>query len=297
MILRLFCVILMIAGVTVTGFAQDTHNDNQTTDNGQLPLPVVPDTLRTPDVRAAFIIAHFWDDLDFVNDNRAVNPIFMEQAMVNEFSIFPYADSLARKSGVDSLMWRAQAKPEALKVVMDIAEKYLYSTDSPMMDTESYIMFLEDYIASPVPAEVSKIRPRSQLEVAKKNRPGTQAADFRFKSREGKWTSLNEVPVKGDIMLIFYDPDCDHCQQIITDIKADPEINAKLANGTMTVLAIYSGDDFDLWEQNNSSLPQTWIVGYENGMIQDDGRYVIRELPSIYLLSSDRKVLRKEMRY
>ncbi|MCH5174586.1 MAG: hypothetical protein J1F40_01720 [Prevotellaceae bacterium] len=56
-----------------------------------------------------------------------------------------------------------------------------------------------------------------------------------------------------------------------------------------------SGDDHYLWIRTSSSQPQDWTVGYDTGELQGNGSYVIRTLPTLYLLDATRQVIKKEI--
>ena len=56
-----------------------------------LSLPDVPPSLTAPEERAAYIIAHFWDGMDFGDTLRCRDRAFMEQNFVNYLSLFPHA--------------------------------------------------------------------------------------------------------------------------------------------------------------------------------------------------------------
>ena len=58
--------------------------------SAELPLPAIPDSLRTPRKRAAYLLAHFWDSMSFADTLRSRNPGFMEQNLVNYLSLFPH---------------------------------------------------------------------------------------------------------------------------------------------------------------------------------------------------------------
>lgn len=275
-------------------FAQNSsERNNSTADSGSLPLPAVPASLRLPNERAAYVIEHFWDEMDWKNSAHATDRKWLEQPFVDFLSVFPIADTTARRTAVDNLMNNARTNPEAYAMLGGLAEQYLYQTDSPMKDEETYILFLENIVNSPVLDDAHRVRPAIQLENALKNRPGTLAANFEFESRDGNRMRLGDIKPKGDIVLIFYDPDCSHCNETMAKIQDDPKTLP--VDGDATVVAVYSGDSRDFWDETKSGLPSDWIVGYEDGTLQDDGVYVIRSLPSIYILDKDGRVKVKEL--
>ena len=108
-----------------------------------LPLPAVPATLRTPHARAAYLLEHFWDAMDFGDTLRSRDERFVEQSLVDFLSLFPHADTAALAPAVQRLVRRAGADAEACLLVLRLAEKYLYTPGSPMRCEEYFIPFLE----------------------------------------------------------------------------------------------------------------------------------------------------------
>ena len=261
----------------------------------ELSLPNVPEVLRTPGERASYIITHFWDALDFCDTLRSHNMRFMEQNFSNFISVFPYADEQARQSAVGTLLYRAETDSGAYVLIRNLAEKYLYEPNSPMLSEDYYILFLERLVSSPVLEEYGTLRLRRQLEAARKNRPGMIAADFTYTMRDGHSTTLHNTIGDGDLLLIFYDPDCEHCKETIAELQASEVLSNVLASGKMKVLAVYSGDSYQLWQQTATLLPADWVIGYDSGVLQENGSYVLRAMPTLYLIDHDKKVVLKDV--
>lgn len=290
--------ILFIGWASLTACSSSHSNTvasaSATSDSLELPLPEVPSDVTAPSARAAYYILHFWDALDFTDTVRTRNRDFLEQNFVNFIDFFQYADLADRKKAVDTLLSRARTDEATFNELIDIAEIYLYEPDSPMRSEDDYALFL-NYIVETAPNYYDTLGPREQLDQISKNRPGMCAADFSFTTREGKKQTLHGVRSRGDILLIFYDPDCDHCVRVINQFAKDADLNDKIRSGAMTVLAVYSGDNRPLWDKTKSSLPSQWIVGFEPGDMQEQGKFVIRTMPTLYLLTSDHIVKQKEI--
>ena len=261
----------------------------------ELPLPNVPTALRNIADRANYIITHFWDAMDFSDTLRSHDRIFMEQNFSNFISVFPHADEQAQRTAVGTLLDKAEADSAAYVLLRDIAEKYLYEQNSPMLSEDYYILFLERLVDSSLLGEYGTHRLRRQLEAARKNRPGMVAADFAYMTRDGSGATLHKTSTEGNLLLIFYDPDCEHCKEVMDDLQANKTLADAIASGGIKVLAIYSGEDRSLWERTAASLPADWTVGYESGELQEYGLYVLRTMPTLYLLDRNKKVLLKDV--
>lgn len=262
----------------------------------ELPLPSVPASLQTPSERASYIIVHFWDAMDFNDTLRSYNILFMEQNFSNFISVFPHADEGARSTAVATLMQKAESNNGAYSILIDITEKYLYNLDSPIYSEDYYLLFLRQILDSHRMSNDShRMRLQFRWNVLNKNRPNTTATDFAYTSRNGINATLHTTPTEHRLLLLFYDPDCEHCREVMGELQENRALADAVASGKLQVLAVYSGEDHDLWVRTAPSLPQEWVVGYEAGMLQENDLYVIRTLPTLYLLDANKQVLFKDI--
>lgn len=285
--------LLLLGAALLAGFARASAAP-QPAEPEELTLPAIPGHLRQPAERASYLVRHFWENLDFGDTARSHDMLFLEQNFANFISVFPYAGEAACSEAVETLLRRAEADSTAYGLVADIAERYLYSDDSPLRSEDYYILFLEHLSEAPLLGEYGTIRYRYQLEAARKNRPGSVAADFGYTTPDGQQTSLHATPADDRLLLIFYDPDCAHCKEVMDGLQADPELSRAVAAGRLQVLAVYSGDRPLLWRRSTELLPADWILGYNAGDIYDDERYALHRMPTLYLLDRDCRVLLKD---
>lgn len=260
----------------------------------ELPLAEPPATLRTPRERASWMIGHFWDAMEFRDTLRSRDRDFMEQQFANFLSLFPHADTAAHGPAFAQLTARAAADHEALLLVGEIAEKYLYDPNSPMLDEGYFILFLEAFVSSDALDEAERIRPAYLLDAARKNRPGMRAADFTYITRDGRRQTLYDTAAE-ETLLLFYDPDCDHCREIMQAIAASEGLRQAVGAGQLAVVAIYADGDRAAWDRTKEQLPAEWIVGFDTGSIREGERYVLPAMPTLYLLDRDKRVLVKDL--
>lgn len=259
-----------------------------------LPLPAIPSTLRTPHERAAYLLAHFWDSMDFADTLRSRHPGFVEQNLVNYLSLFPHAQADARTLAVHSLMQRAEADKPAYLLLAELAETYLHTSDSPMRNEEHFIPFLEEQIRTPLLDETEKSRPRFLLAAALKNRQGTPATDFTYYTRNGQRQTLHATPSASRLLLLFYNPDCRHCRETIALLSSDLRFRQMLQDGLLTVLAINTENEHEAGTHAEYPLPAGWIAGTADSALTDKELYILPAMPTLYLLDEAKRVLLKE---
>ena len=277
---------------SASGVADEDYFDES---EYELPLPSIPVTITDPRGRAAYLLNHFWDECDFGDTLRSLNPDFVEINFVNFINVFPHADNEAVRSAVERLMKAAEVNAGAFGLLAETAESYLYDPNSPFLDEEYFIIFLEQLLKSDTPDQYEKLRYEMILTAALKNRPGTKAADFTYATRNGSVTSLYKTPVKDLLLVIFYDPECDHCKEIIAYLHENEYISEYIANGTLKILAVYADGDRILWEHSDGVIPSGWTDGFDTGRIAQEKLYVLRAAPTLYLLDSDKNVIFKDM--
>ncbi len=260
-----------------------------------LPLPEVPAGLRTPAERAAFVLVHFWDGLDFADTAFSRRTDFMEQSFVDFLSVFPYAAPSAVQAGVSALMRRAERDTAAYRLVAGLAEKYLYEPNSPMRREDYLIWFLEEITRTPVLDALEKRRPARLLALARKNRPGMAASDFTYLTRDGRTQTLYGTLAAERLLLVFYDPLCEHCTEILNDLQRNAAVTAAVRDGSLGVLAVYADADRAAWDSTAPHLPAQWQVGFDlRGDIQRHGLYGLPAMPVLYLLDARKTVLLKD---
>ncbi len=263
----------------------------------ELPLPDVPSSLRSPEERAAYILGHFWDGMVWSDTLRSHDTDFMEQNMVNFINLFQYTDTASINAAVATMMNGATAVPSSYMKVMDVAEKYLYDPNSPMLDEEYYRLFLAQALGGSVLSDVEKTRYRFQESELSKNRRGSKGADFSYIDVSGHRGTLYGFGDKGAMKLvIFYDPECENCAEIIAWLSHDPRVRDMVDGGRLSILGIYPDGDMDEWEKGKSKLPKDWTNGYSpDGDVVEREIYYLRATPTIYLFTPENVVAGKDL--
>ncbi len=259
----------------------------------ELPLPTVPTSLVTPRDRAGYVMMHFWDALDATDTVRSLNKDFWEQNFSNFISLFSTADSAVQRRAVENMMQRMTPQREAYRLMVQTARKYLYETESPVHNEDYYQMVLEAAEEGPDLGAAERLQETTELGWIAKNHVGTKAADFVYRTDDGKLTSLMETDVQDNLLLFFYDPDCNHCRDVAQQLAESEEMNVRIAEGDLRVLAVnIYGDE----GRSLVHIPENWIHGVDLSGIEEHELYIVRSAPAIYLLDAEHKVLLKDCR-
>lgn len=253
------------------------------------PLPEVPQMLATPTDRANYLAIHYWDRFDFKDNSLIDKPEITEQGFANFISIMPY---VAEKQEAFAVFAKRMAENrKMLAHLLEVSERYLFDNFSPVYEEELYLMLVEKLLKQPQLSLVQKERLRYQQKVAMKNRVGQLAADFGFVLRDGKRMTLKEV--KADYVLLYLnDPECEACQKIKSGLEASEVVAQWRKNGRMKVLSVCIEGKTAGWK--NLPAPSGWIDACDdNKVLLEQDLYDLRNLPAIYLLDVNKRILLK----
>jgi len=230
---------------------------------------------------------------------------------------YDFKDTLSLKSEkmivwMNSYIHELQKKPnvvaQSLNHTLDMASKdsagytlftktlkaYMYDPNSPYRNDEWYIHVIKHIIESDQVSATNKERAGFTLDMLMKNRIGEKAIDFNYTLASGKTDNLYNLNSKY-ILIFFYNPGCENCQEIMDRMKGSEVINRVLSAGILSVLAFYPDEDIREWKSYQKEIPSAWINSYDkNQTVTNKKLYDLKAIPSLYLLNQDKKVLLKD---
>jgi hypothetical protein len=260
-------------------------------------LPALPETLTDPPARANYLVTHYWDHFDFSDTVLIHLPAVSEQAFVDYIDVLPYSDKAVAIQSIQTTLASAEKEKtgKMYAYFLGLADKYLYDSNSPFHNDEFYIPVAEYILSDKRTAKMEKVRPSYRLSLMKKNKTGEIAADFAYTLPSGKINHLYDIKTNYTILL-FYDPECHLCEELITSLKLSSIIQSIHRKGELEVLAVYPGDEGAAWKKRGKTIPENWING-QNTSIKKDELYDLKTIPTLYLLDKDKKVLLKDINF
>ena len=134
-----------------------------------------------------------------------------------------------------------------------------------------------------------------RLKLVKRNNPGDRATDFTYYLPDGNRCTLAATPVKGDrLLLVFYDPECESCHAVLGQMTASAALAKAVQTGRMSVLAIYTEGNEEVWRKALPDMPEGWTIGTDHEAVKTGALYDLKAMPSLYLLDGQKKVLLKD---
>ncbi len=210
---------------------------------GQLPLPAVPAELTSTAARADYVAAHFYDAMDWADPSMTAEDA-QTQAWADILSILPYTTSGTDSAAVARLFGTVPAEYVALYA--ELAEAYLLSADSEMVSERLYTAALTALTERDDLSATEKATHQARLDYLKQNAPGTRATDFAFEAPDGATVSLNDYVGKAPFLLVvFHDPECDTCHEIIRTLTTDPYWVGLQSSGTLGIITPEITDELD----------------------------------------------------
>ena len=257
-------------------------------------LPAIPVMLDTPELRADYLVRHYWENVNFADTNYVHHPEVTEQAWVDYIDVLKLVSAKAADAAIKDVFTQAEKSKTSYLYLAELADKYLYDPNSPMRNEELYISVLDALTSSPVLDDVEKIRPQARRELAQKNRIGTKAIDFTYTLSSGKKSTLYALNAPYTLLFIN-NPGCHACAETIEALKNAPAINRAISQKQLQILSLYPDEELDEWKRHLSDFPAAWINSYDaQQIIKEKNLYDLKAIPTLYLLDKDKTVLLKD---
>lgn len=258
-----------------------------------------------PDGPAIYTVDHFWDayfkDLGkFRTDSLylgGVEKIHLEE----EFGLFatllwnvPPETAKAATARLYDQLAAAKNLP-VTETLVELTSRYLYDPNSPVRCEDFYQPFVAKLAEGDLAPEEMKMQYEFQARMCAMNAMGTPAADFPFTDTRGRRRTLYGIEADY-ILLIFGNPDCTACKELVVDMESSPQVTDLCASGRLKVVDIFIDREVDQWKARVADYPARWINGYDHTFtIRDDILYNVRAVPSMYLLDRDKRVIFKDV--
>ena len=228
------------------------------------PYPSVPAELTTPQKRADYVVRHYWDNIDFCDTTLIHRPGMLEQGFVNFIDLLPRLGKLEQVGWTIFTQKAIGKNPTYDKYMKDLAERYLYTTTSPMHNDTLYCHLLEAINLLPSTSEAEREQNSFIIANLNKNKVGSQATNFEYTDEKGQRRQLYSI--QSDYTLLYmYDPDCETCHEVEEQMKKEKGI------AHIPIVRVNAMARKDLWKS-----------------------YYFRSFPTLYLLDSKKRVVLKD---
>lgn len=284
----------------VTATNKEADLPNLTNGSQKFPFPEIPVVLVQSDERKKFLLEHYWDRFNFADTVLVNNRDLSEQGLANQLSLLAdkmTGEGLITKS-IDNLCTGMEQQEYACKIFMGWIEDYLYNANSPFCNESIYRIYLQRMLMSKTLDETRKSSLKFQLELINRNQVGRKAETFIYYLPDNTQSSLDRTLLRGDyLLLLFYDPECTGCHEVLKDMANDRELAAAVVEGRLTVLAVYTEDNEEIWKRTLVDMPKNWLVAHDRQTVKENALYDLKAMPSLYLLDNHKRVILKDTSY
>lgn len=266
----------------------------------EFPFPNIPTSLKEPNARKSFLLTHYWEQFDFADTILVNNFDVTEQGFVNFIALLldgTTSEELTRES-LKNWCTGFVRKDHARQVLTQMVDDYLFNPNSPYYNETLYGMYLETLLNVLPQTDAMRSSYQFRLELLRRNNVGDKATDFTYYLPDGTHRTLVATPVKNNrLLLVFYDPECESCHEVLQQMIADKALAETVQAGKMSVLAIYTEGNDDAWRKALPDMPEGWTVGTDREAVKMGALYDLKAMPSLYLLDGQKRVILKDATY
>lgn len=266
----------------------------------QFPFSEIPTTLTEPEARKDFLLTHYWDKFDFADTTLVNNRDVTEQGFVNFIALLLDGTTTKELTGKSLVDWCTHflPYPHSRQVMTQLTDDYLYNPNSPYYNETLYGMYLETLLNVLPQTDAMRSSYQFKLELVRRNNVGDKATDFVYYLSDGTRHTLAATPVKSNrLLLMFYDPECESCHEVLLQMAADTALAEAVRTGKLSVLAVYTEGNEEAWRKALPDMPGGWTVGTDREAVKTGALYDLKAMPSLYLLDGSKTVLLKDAAY
>lgn len=275
------------ASVSEAGIMQDEQKE-------PFPYPDIPFMITSPKDRAAYLLTHYWEKVDFSHYVLSQEDPLMEQGFVNFLSVFPHATDSVLHVSVANMIKHALVEKSRTKPLIDLVENYLYNPNSPMLNEDYYRIFLKAFLHINNLSLSTRERLKFHLLSVNKNKVGDKIPNFSILEKQNQLSRLYDISASS-ILLLFYDADCDACKEVLSEMLESEDLQYLVKSQQLKVVTICIEGSSEQWKKMSEKFPNIWLNGRapEDSSLFSD--FVFRAMPTIYLLDKDKKVILKDV--
>lgn len=290
-------IIILVTGCQNNKSKHIVNNKLHTDTVHILKPPQIPLMIISEQEKKEYLATHFWENLEVSDSTLMYNENVLQKCMIEFIYILKnisYSESKLRKA-IASLCNITSIKKTQYKKLVEYFERYLYNANSPLYDEYLYSIYLEEKIKITDKDNPLLSSYKFRLKLINRNKVGSKACNFKFSLPNNNISSLYKTEIKTKyLLLIFYDPECHSCHEIMSRMFNDNILNTAIEQNIVTVMAVYTNGNNKVWKNSLTEMPSKWIICNDNLYITNNALYDLKAMPTIYLLSREKKVLMKD---
>jgi peroxiredoxin len=261
------------------------------------PPKQVQPTLKNGEPNPAFlrwVRDHYWDHTDFKAEELLNNSFwhiyfdnyFSRHVVLQPDSIIRAVDNILYKTPKNGAFYRfitlritqyyeQKEAPGADRIFVHMVDRFLKKQETPWLDA----------------ATLERLWYKADLH--RPNLTGSLAVNFSMPDETGTPVDLYGITAPLTVLL-FYSPLCEHCMESMPNLY---QVFLDFKPKGLAVLAINTDTETEYWRKFVTQQHWEWTdVSDVKTMEQLDKQYAVSNLPLIYVLDKDKKILAKRLR-
>jgi thiol-disulfide isomerase/thioredoxin len=258
-------------------------------------FPTLPDGRRDSAAAYQYFKAHFWDGTDFTDDRLLRTPVFHNKLKkyYNEI-VIQQTDTIIRE--VDLMIEKCRPNPEMFKYVIWFTT-YTYENNEIMGFDKIFVHIVDKYYVTGQTTWITNDIKEKIIKKANKIRPlliGEKAPNMIMLDTNNQLVSMHHINAKY-LILLFWDPDCSHCETEIPIIANFYNENKEKYG--LEIFAVCSDTSITKWKAGIKKKKMNWINVDGPRTVTGDfhPQYDIISTPVIYLLNEKKEIIAKRL--
>lgn len=249
--------------------------------------PVVPDKLTNTNLRANYMVEHFWEKCKLEKET-ITNINAFHESFTDYLSFFILAEKPAVEKSIKKFVERVAKNADNLNLSIGMINAEVLNMKSQYCSDEVYDIFVTNLVANKkVPKEVKEVLQRNNS-ILKNSRLDALVADFPLMQSPAGAASLYDLTSEYTLIFINEESNVD-CSIYRARLNANMSANNLIKAGTLRVVSVWMGDKAAMGEKLETE-PITWEVAY----LPEIGKVLDRRMrPTVYLLDKEKKIAAK----
>ena len=238
---------------------------------------------------------HFWDDVNFTDDRDLRTPVFHSKLVKYFDKVLPQSPDTIITEG-DYLIGKARINPEMFKYMIWFTTRQYENSEIMGFDkifvhvvNTYYITNQTPWVNETVKKEIIKKSAKMEAVLIGKRPPNMIMQDTSL-----QLVSMYNIEAK-TLLILFWDPECGHCQQEIPKMKSFYDKNRERFG--LKILAVCSDTSMAKMKSYISKKNMDWINvdGPRTVTGEYHGQYDITTTPVIYILNEQKEIIAKRL--
>ncbi|MEI6899136.1 MAG: thioredoxin-like domain-containing protein [Bacteroidota bacterium] len=239
---------------------------------------------------------HFWDGTDFTDDRLLRTPIFHNK-LKKYFDkvVIQYPDSLIRE--VDRMIEKTRPNAEMFKYMVWFTTNH-YETSEIMGFDKIFVHIIDTYYITGQATWMNKTVLENIIKKSNKIKPlllGEKAPNMIMQDTNLQLVSMHNIDSEF-LILLFWDPECGHCEQEMPKIKEFYDENKSKIG--LEIFAVCSDTSLVKWKNSVKKKKMNWINvdGPRSLTGNYHDQYDISTTPVIFILNRKKEIIAKQLR-